>query len=134
MAPNYSQENHHLSVTKVLTEALLFCTERRSSIFNSLKYPGVAILLLSIISTGDYGALDFLFVILNFYFYYIFVVKCHRLFLLGETRDSFKESIYWNKRNTIFVFTSLTLALGIGILMMPIILMTTVVDLFHTTG
>ena len=124
MSRNTTQENRYLSVKQILSEAITFCTENQSSIFNSLKYPGLGILLLSLIATEEFGYLNIPLSILDIYFYFIFTIKCHRLFLLNESHGSFKEALFWDKRNTTFMFTSFALALGIGVILVPIILFT----------
>ena len=124
MSPNTAQENRYLSVKQILSEAITFCTENKSSIFNSLKYPGLGIFLLSLITTEGFGYLNIPLIILEMYFYFIFTVKCHRLFLLNESPGSFKEALLWDKRNTTFMFTSFALALGLSIILVPILLFT----------
>ena len=124
MFQNTAQENRYLSVKQNLSEAIAFCTVNKSSIFNSLKYSGLGILLPSLIATEGFGYLNIPLTILEMYFYFILTVKCHRLFLLNESHGSFKEALLWDKRNTTFMFTSFALALGMGVILVPIFLFT----------
>ncbi len=125
MPLNTKKEYNYLSIQQILSETITFCTENLSSIFNSLKYPGLGILLLSLITREEFNFIDLPLIILEMYFYFVFVVRCHRLFLLNESPDSIKEALLWDKRNTTFMFTSIALAFGLGVIFIPIIIFTT---------
>ncbi len=125
MQLNTENKNNYLSIRTVLSETFHFFSENLSSIFNCIKYPGLGILLLSLISIEEFNIIDLPLIIIEIYLYYVFVVRCHRLFLLNESPNSFKASLRWNKRNTIFMFTSFALAIGLGVLTMPIIFFST---------
>ncbi len=135
MQLNTENKFNYLSIRKILSETFQFFSENQSSLFNCLKYPALGILLLSLISLEEFNIIDLPLIIIETYLYYVFVVRCHRLFLLNESPNSFKESLRWNKRNTIFMFTSFALAIGLGVLFMPIIFFSTSVgDLSFLEG
>lgn len=122
MPNSKTNEKKYLSINQILSETMVFCKENQSSIFNSLKYPGLGILLTAIISTEEFRLLDIPLIILELYFYFIFVVRCHRLFLLNESPESIRGALLWDKRNTTFMFTSFALVFGLGVMFIPTIM------------
>ncbi len=122
---NTEKAYNYLSIQQIISETITFCTENLSTIFNSLKYPGLGILLLSLTTREEFNFIDLPLIILEMYFCFVFVVRCHRLFLLNESPDSIKEALLWNKRNTTFMFTFIALTLGLGVIYILILLFTT---------
>lgn len=133
MFPSASKEEQFFSVGQILSEVITFCTGNQLALFNSLKHPGLGILFLALFSTDEFGLLTILLMTLNIYFYTVFTVRCHRLFLLNELSDSLKESLFWGKRNTKFMFASIGLSSGIVILFVPIIFIIFVMNNFFVS-
>lgn len=113
--------SNFFSVKKVLTETTLYCIENKSSIFDELKYPGIAILAISLIPFGNELGITYWFLLVSSaYFYNVFTINCHRLILLNEKSESFTELMAWNKRNTNFLLTTFGLAVGLAVFIIPI--------------
>ncbi len=118
---NTNKEYKHISIQQVLSDIIQFCAENPYSIFHSIKYPGLGILLLSLFTRDKLDLLTLLLYIPETYFYYILVVRCHRLFLLNEQPNTYKEALRWSSRNTTFVLTSIALSFGMAVFFIPCI-------------
>lgn len=115
-------------IRKILQETLSYGIENKKGIFNSLKFPGLGILIISLFVKGNSEEMTLvssIIIIVSTYLYIIFTVHCHRLFLGEEVPNDFVGNIKWNKRNTDFLFTMFALALSMLALTVPTFFITT---------
>ena len=112
-------------IKRILIETFRFASKNKAKIFDSLKYPGIGIFLISLFNKGDSDTFTIQSIILLFvngYFYIIFTINCHRLFLEQEVPNGLIENFKWNKRNTNFLFTSFALAISMAVFFVPVFL------------
>lgn len=106
-----------LSITNVLKQTLLHWQTHRLRLLHSLKYPGLGILLLSIITPNDEkSTFVWLLLIPEIYFYIIFTVQCHRAVLISEFPNNPKSVLVWKDRNTHFLISSFAMGAVAGVL------------------
>ena len=112
-------------IKKILINTFKYGVENRVKIFNSLKFPGFGIIIISLFSKDDSSTFTIQSLALslfNYYLFIIFTINCHRLFLEKEVPKSLIENLKWNKRNTNFMFTSLGLAISMAVFILPVFL------------
>ena len=109
-------------VKKILLDTFDYGIRNKLKIFNSLKYPGLGICITSIFSNNESDTITLQAIVLlliNGYFFIIFAVNCHRLFLEKDVPDGIFETLRWNKRNTKFLLASFVLAISMAICIVP---------------
>ena len=115
-----SSKSSDLSVLTIINHALDYIWGNQASIFETLKYPGLGILLASFCQnpsiTSDGGIFNWLFFICETYFYTLFAVQCHRLVLLSESTQTLRQSLRWSNRETYFLLYTLGISF-IGMLL-----------------
>lgn len=110
----------YLSVSGIISRTLDYCWANRASIFSSLKYPGIFLLVLSAaqstLFSDDERLIYWLLSIGQVFATTIFTIRCHRIFLLSEGPLEFYDVMSWSMRETWFVLYEIGLALAAGLL------------------
>lgn len=115
------------SIREVLSETVAYISKEKHVIFDSLKYPALGMLLVSLFTTEEeiYSEIiSSIWFILYFYFYILLIVKCHRLFLLNESSGTLKESLVWSRKHTNFTLIMFGVGMGLvfsGVLIAPLL-------------
>ena len=108
---------------KILIETFNYGFENKAKIFDSLKYPALGIFITSLFDKDDYEKFTIKAIILllvNGYFYILFTVNCHRLFLEKEVPNGLIESLKWNKINTNYLLATFALSIAMAAIIAPI--------------
>lgn len=112
----------YLSVSEIISRTLDYCWANRASIFSSLKYPGLFLLVLSAAQSTlfweEENLIYWLFAIGQIFATTIFTIRCHRIFLLSEEPLEFYDVMSWSMRETWFVLYEIALFLVAGLLIM----------------
>ena len=110
-------------IKKILQETLTYGIENKATIFHTLKFPSLGILITSLLineHAETFTILDTILVLIHGYFYIIFTIYCHRTFLEKETPNGLIDILKWDKRKTNFLLTTIALAIGTSICIVPI--------------
>lgn len=112
-------------VKRILIETFNYGVENKAKIFDSLKYPGFGIFITSLLSQDDseiFTIKALILLLVNVYFYILFTVNCHRLFLEEKVPNGLIESLKWNNRSTNFLITTFALGIAMAAIVAPIVI------------
>lgn len=111
-------------IKKILQETLNYGIENKTTIYNSLKFPSLGILITSLLTNKNaetfFTIPNIILLLISGYFSTIFAVYCHRIFLEKETPKDIVDILKWDKRKTNFLITLIVLALGTCICIVPV--------------
>jgi len=120
-----SSQSRPLPMIEVAKEAILFIWNNNKQIVDSIKFPCVLTIIISILINPVPEKMDLLWAlssIIQTYLYIVIVVKLHRIFLLNETEYSFVGSFIWRKNNTSYLLTTIAIGLMVALISAPFVL------------
>ena len=110
-------------MVRVAKEAILFILNNHREVINTVKYPCMLTLIISIITHPEPKNINLLWAlsyVFQTYLYILIVVKLHKLFLINESGHSLKESLKWQKVYTNYLITSIAIGLIAALVAIPI--------------
>lgn len=110
-------------IKKILQETLNYGIENKTTIYNSLKFPSLGILITSLLinkNAETFTVPNTILLLISGYFSIIFAVYCHRIYLKKETPKDIVDIFKWDKRKTNFLITIIVLGLVISICIVPV--------------
>lgn len=113
---SYCKSLHMFDVTK---ESISFIINNSVKIINSIRYPCIVIIIISLF-LNKY-TINVIFLIINLYLYNVIVVRIHRVFLLDETEFSFKRAFLWRSSNTGYLLTTIAIVTLAIVVIVPLV-------------
>lgn len=117
---------NQISIKEVLSVTMGLIIDKKKEIFESLKYPLLGIISLSLLNfekVESFNLQFILFLILSTYLYVLITIKCHRIALLDEEEFGLRQVFTWNSRCTNFLIATILLSFALGLLTLPTIML-----------
>nr|WDE41606.1 hypothetical protein [uncultured bacterium] len=117
---------NQISIKEILSVTMKLIIDKKKEIFESLKYPLLGIITLSLLNFEKVESFTIqlvIFLILSTYLYILITIKCHRIALLDEGELGLLQAFTWNSRCTNFLIATILLSFALGLLTLPTIML-----------